>query len=764
MRRRVESDNPPFPRPSLRSMLPAPQIGEIMTHPDPLRPERDAALTAALRDALAAAAPDYTPRTRYLLPDGQPKFLNRLMLQPSPYLQQHAHNPVDWRPWSDEALAEAKARDVPLFISVGYATCHWCHVMEEGSFDDEEVAAVLNRDFVAVKIDREERPDLDQIFMLTTQIQTQHGGWPNSIWATAEGRPFHSGTYFPKPQFLQTLAAVTEAWRSKRVDLITLSERLAGMITEHLTAQQAAAPIDAAVHAGAMGWLKQAHNQAEGGFSNGTQFPQEVFLLYLLDRWRRTGDLEALTIAARSLHGIAAGGIHDHAGGGFHRYAVDVNWRTPHFEKMLYNQARLARAFVEAWESLGDAAFERAARRCFDYVLRDMTAPDGAFYAAEDADSARPDGEMEEGWFYCWPADALKDALGDDAEAASRALGLFKAATIEAGPIAHLEPGQTVDAATLDPLLERMRVAREVRPRPLRDDKVIAEWNGMMIHALAIGGAALEEPRYIAAASRAAEAIWTALWREDGGLARLHLGGRVSGAGMSPDYAQLGLGYVALWDATGEARWLDRAQTLADEMIARFGDDVGRLRLTEADGPLGPVYDNEDGATPSGESTALEFFALLAHRTDAPEAQLRADRLLSAISGRIAPQPIGKLEALRAAEIATGGESDLRRSLSGGRARLRVRRDGGQVRLSLAIADGWHATGQDAAEGLAAATLNADGAELVKVDWPEGAEITGDATIAAELSSDHKPALLTLSLQFCSGEVCHAPEEAQIRV
>ncbi len=735
-----------------------------MTQPDPLHPDRDAALWQALEAALAGAGPDYVPRTRHLLSDGRPKYLNRLMLQPSPYLRQHAHNPVDWRPWGKEALAEAKSRDVPLFISVGYATCHWCHVMEEGSFDDEEVAAVLNRDFVPIKIDREERPDLDQIFMLVTQIQTKHGGWPNSIWATAEGRPFHSGTYFPKPQFLQTLAAITDAWRTKRVDLITLSERLSVTINQHLADQKAAAPIDAAAHAQALGWLRQAHNQTEGGFSQGTQFPQEGFILYLLDQWRRTGGLEPLTVAARTLHGIAAGGIHDHAGGGFHRYSVDVNWRTPHFEKMLYNQARLGRAFIEGWEALGDPAFERAARRCFEYVLRDMTAPDGAFYAAEDADSARPDGEMEEGWFYCWPAETLKDALGGDAEAALGALGLYKAATIEAGPIAHLDPGQPQDWAALDPLLERMRIAREVRPRPLRDDKIIAEWNGMMIHALAIGGAALEEPRYIDAAARAANAIWAALWREGEGLARLHLAGRVSGAGLSPDYAQLGLGCVALWDATGDARWLERAERLADELVTRFADQDGRLRQAEADGPLGPVYDDSDGATPSGESTALELFALLALRSDAPEARTRADRLLTALSGRIVDQPISRLDALRAAAIRGGRESDLRRALSGGRARLRVRRDGAAVRLVLSIAEGWHVTGGAAGEDRAPIGMTAEGATLADIKWPDGDELSGEVEIVATLSSDHAPSLLSLSYQICSSELCYAPEIARIRV
>jgi len=641
-------------------------------------------------------------------------------------------------------------------------------VMEEGSFDDEEVAAVLNRDFVPIKIDREERPDLDQIFMLVTQIQTKHGGWPNSIWATPGGKPFHSGTYFPKPQFLSMLGAVTEAWRTKREDLLSLSEHLASMINQHLAARDAAKPLGAAVHGQATSWLVQAHNQAEGGFSNGTQFPQEGFILYLLDRWRRMGDLKALTVAARTLHGIAAGGIHDHVGGGFHRYAVDVNWRTPHFEKMLYNQARLGRAFVEGWESLGDPAFARAARRCFDYVLRDMTAPDGAFYAAEDADSARPDGEMEEGWFYCWPAEALTEALGDDASDASAVLGLYKAETIEAGPIAHLEPGQPQDWATLDPLLERMRQARDARPRPLRDDKIIAEWNGMMIQALAIGGAALEEPVYVEAAARAADAIWAALWREGEGLARLHLAGRVSGAGMTPDYAQLGLGCVALWDATGEARWLERAESLAAEMITRFADEGGRLKLAEADGPLGPVYDAEDGATPSGESTALELFALLARRAevlgDTPAAEARANRLMAALSGRIAAQPISKLDALRAAEIVTRGESDLRRALGHGLARLHVKREGADVRLTLAIAEGWHAAGAEAGEDRIPLAMKSEGADLTDVDWPDGAELAGEIAIRATLSSDHAPALLTLILQLCSGEVCHAPETAQIRI
>ncbi|MEL6774127.1 MAG: thioredoxin domain-containing protein, partial [Pseudomonadota bacterium] len=513
--------------------------------------ERGPDVTAALEETWRGLGPGYTPRTHLLDAEGRARFVNRLIREASPYLRQHAHNPVDWHPWSDATLAAAAARDMPIFLSVGYATCHWCHVMEEESFDDEQVAALLNVHFMPVKLDREQRPDLDQIYITATQLQQGHAGWPNSVWLTPDGRPFHTGTYFPKPQFIAMLDAVATAWRERRGDVDRVADQLSSAVQRMGAGRSDAAQdpsLPPSVEAMLSAQLAQMYNAEEGGFSNSQQFPQESFVLWQLDHYRRSGDGAAFGIAAHSLSAMVAGGLHDHAGGGFHRYTVDPNWRTPHFEKMLYNQGQLARALIEGWEITGEAAWARAAERCFGYVLRDMRAPDGRFYAAEDADSLDAEGQREEGAFYAWTPEQALTVLGAEAEWAIVTLGLDQPPTIEAGAVAHLTPGAEVDTDRLDPVLETLRQAREARPRPIRDDKVIASWNGLMIRALAEGGEALGRADLVEAAAAAGNALWDLHW--DGSrLARL-AGEGFAEPGLVEDYAWTGLGFLALHDAT----------------------------------------------------------------------------------------------------------------------------------------------------------------------------------------------------------------------
>ncbi len=725
---------------------------------------RQPELHARLEAAYAAMGPAHRPRT-HLLGDGdRPRYVNRLIEEASPYLLQHAHNPVDWRPWGPEALAEAAALDRPVFLSVGYATCHWCHVMEEESFDDEEVAGVLNAGFVPVKIDREQHPELDHVYITATQLQQRHAGWPNSLWLMPDGRPFHTGTYFPKPQFLQVLGAIREAWRDpeRRLEIEAVAARLSDgvrrftqMRTEGKTA------LDEDVFARAARLILGQHNPRDGGFSTGQQFPQEGFLLYLLDHWRRTGEPAALAAATRTLDAIAAGGIHDQVGGGFHRYAVDPTWRTPHFEKMLYNQGLLARAFVEGWEIIGAAAWRRAAERCFAYVARDMTDADGAFYAAEDADSRDAEGRLAEGAFYAWTPDEATRASGDDGVAST--LGLHLPPTIEAGAVAHLTPGADVDFAALDPQLEKLRLVRDRRERPLRDDKVIAGWNGLMIRALAEAAVAFDEPRYAGMAARAGEALWARLW--DGSrLARLWAGGRARQDGALEDHAWAGLGFLALADATGQAVWRERARAMVDAIEERFADGSGRLKMAAADGPLGVAYDSADGATPSGESSALELLARAARRGAGPEVEARARSLRDALSPIIAEQPLLRPDALVAARILDAGETGRRRVLGQGTVRVHL----GSDRLLLGIAPGWHVNPPDAGGDLVGIRLDGAGAH-----WPEGQSAdSGPAEAAAgvyrgrlEVPLATPPAgLVTLRLQACSDRLCLAPETVTFRL
>ena len=733
--------------------------------------DRDPELHERLEAAYAAQEPGYAPRTH--LKDGeQARYVNRLIEEVSPYLIQHAHNPVDWWPWGEAALAEARARDMPIFLSVGYATCHWCHVMEEESFDNEKIAAILNAGFIPVKIDREEMPEIDHLYITATQIQNGQAGWPNSVFLLPDGQPFHTGTYLPPDMFTETLELVSAAWTDpeQRGQMEGLAGELSDAVRRvtQLKSMQSA-PLDARVHDRAAMRLLDMHNALEGGFSYDQQFPQEGFVLYLLDHWRRSGDEASLGVATETLFAIAAGGIHDHAGGGFHRYAVDPNWRTPHFEKMLYNQGLLARAFVEAWEITGEPVFRRAAERTFAYVARDMTDPDGAFYAAEDADSLGTDGEVEEGAFYVFTPEQIAEAAGDDAVAA---LGLAEPPTLEAGGVIHFPLGEAPDFAVIDPLLEAARRARETRPRPLRDEKIIAGWNGLMIRALAEGSAAFGAPGYLDQATRAAEALWTRLWNGDR-LARLWVGGTAREEGALVDYAWTGLGFLALADATGDPVWHARAETLSDAMWRKFGDGQGRLKMASADGPLGPIYDSSDGATPSGESSALELYARLSRRTATSVSAeganplrhwTRAEELRNALSAPMAEDPLLRTEALIASRILDEGSSTARRAAAKGTVRLHLS-DG---ELVIDIAPGWHLNahrpGPDWLIGIAA-----QGAEM---SWPEGREVSlgfaqepirvyeGQLSVPVRATGQ----AITLTLQACSDSICLEPEMLTFRL
>ncbi|MFK7944500.1 MAG: DUF255 domain-containing protein [Paracoccaceae bacterium] len=749
--------------------------------------DRDPVVHARLEAAYAAKGAGYVPRT-HLKDAGKARFVNRLIEEASPYLIQHAHNPVDWWPWSEEALAEAVARDMPIFLSVGYATCHWCHVMEEESFDNEAIAALLNAGFIAIKIDREEMPELDHLYITATQIQQGQAGWPNSVFLLPDGQPFHTGTYFPPDQFAEILQLVSAAWwdPAQRSEMQGLAGQLSDAVRQvtQMSSNQSVPLIDR-VHERAAAQLLDMHNALEGGFSHGQQFPQEGYLLFLMEHWRRTGDEASLSVATETLYAIAAGGIHDQVGGGFHRYTVDPNWRTPHFEKMLYNQGLLARAFIEGWEITGEEIFRRAAERTFAYIARDMTDPDGAFYAAEDADSLNASGEREEGAFYIFTPEQMQAVAG---VAAVMALGLEETPTLDAGGVIHFELGEAPDFEQVDPILETARIAREARHRPFRDEKIIAGWNGLMIRALAEGGAAFKEPRYISQAARAGETLWDRLW--DGQrLHRLWAAGQSREEGALADYAWLALGYLSLADATGEAKWHVRANLLAETLWLRFGDGLGRLKMAAADGPLGPIYENSDGAVPSGESSTLELLARLSRRsivgnaveaTDTGRAGIasssqdlvnsalrhraRAEELSSALSAPMSEDPLLRTDALIASRIMDAGESGRRQLAAKGVVRVHLAGE----RLYIDIAEGWHLNahkpGADWLIGVSLAGASAT--------WPAGEKVSlgfaqapirvydGHLEIPVSLEKD----IVTLNLQACSDSICLEPETITFRL
>ncbi|NEX22177.1 DUF255 domain-containing protein [Thiorhodococcus mannitoliphagus] len=672
----------------------------------PAAPSRSPELQRRLETALAAKGPDYRPRTEHLRPDGQPLFTNRLIFEGSPYLLQHAHNPVDWYPWGPEAFERARQEGKLVFLSIGYSTCHWCHVMERESFEDVDIARLLNSHYIAVKVDREVHADVDQVYMTAAQLLTGSGGWPLSSILTPEGETLVAGTYFPPAKFAQLLQKAQSLWEERPEALRAQARQIADAVSRALAVESQAAELGDAIVDQAVADTLAQHDDLQGGFGQAPKFPQEPRLSLLLDQALRQDDLQALEAAVFTLKAMARGGIHDQVGGGFHRYSTDNAWLVPHFEKMLYNQAQLARLYVTAWRLIGDPELARVARRILDFVLRDLSSPEGGFYSATDADS-----EGEEGRFFLWTPAQLAAVLDpEDAELAIALYGVTPGGNFEGRNILHLpvapEAFAEAQGLTLDELWQRMdRIdqtlyqQRETRTHPHRDEKVLTAWNGMMITALAEAGDALQEPRYVAAAVRAADLLWAKVRSDPGALKRVYLDGRAAQPALLEDYAFLGEGLIALYDITGEPGWLERARELADALWSRFADpDGGGLFMGEAatDTPLmARPKDLSDGAMPSATSAALHLLAALSRRSDDLSDDQRAKSLLASVSGQVQRQPTAFPSLLLALNRLRHGETGPRQSAARGAVRVEariLRKDPGAATLvlELGLRPGWH--------------------------------------------------------------------------
>ncbi len=715
-----------------------------------------------------------------------PTTMNRLAKESSPYLRQHADNPVDWYPWGEEALAAAKAQNKPIFLSIGYSTCHWCHVMERESFENEKIAAIINKHFIAIKVDRESRPDLDEIYMLATQLLTRRGGWPNSVFLTPKGEPFYAGTYFPPEMFTKVLNAVAREWQANRPELEKSAVRLAAIIREYTSSASKAAKLTPKVFARADKAIYETHDSLQGGFGQAPKFPHEPVLLYLLQRAARGGGGKSLEAATVSLDAMARGGITDQVGGGFHRYSTDNAWLVPHFEKMLYNQAQLVRAYVQAHALTGRKDFSRTARRAMDYVLADLHAPGGGFYSARDADS-----EGEEGLFYIWTPEQLEKALGkSDAKRISRLFEVTRAGNFEGANILHLEQGLAAWAAEekmeagpfiarIDALLARLLESRARRIPPHRDEKIITAWNGMMITALAEGGDVLGEEKYIAAAEKAAAMLWDKMHRGEGALWRVYFDGKVSVEGQQEDYAYLAQGLIALYDATGKADWLDKAKLVTDAMIARFADnESGDYYLVEKPGKMGRPKLKNDGAIASGNSVALDVLGKLSRRSGNPDYAIRAQALLAALSGLLVSSPNGHAYALRAADALLYGEVGPAQYAGKGVLHARAFWTGKNVELRIRMKKGWHINANKPLEPDFIATQLTvkapEGWKLGDVVYPEPVvrslrfndspmalyedQVTLSLPVLDRNSNTAESLLLKLQVQTCSDRICLEPE------
>jgi uncharacterized protein YyaL (SSP411 family) len=650
---------------------------------------------------------------RSLPPDGGAEF-NRLIHETSPYLLQHARNPVDWYPWGNEAKARAAAEDKPIFLSVGYSACHWCHVMERESFENPEIAEVLNTHFIPVKVDREERPDIDEYYMLVTQLLTGRGGWPNSVWLLPDGTPWYAGTYFPPDDrygrlgFKSLLARLAEIWETRRADVEAQARQIAAAIRFHTTdgGPRSRVTLDELLEAAYAAWASS-YDLRHGGFGDAPKFPPHSALALILHHTARHPNPARLALATGTLDAMLLGGIRDHIGGGFHRYSTDAHWLLPHFEKMLYDNAQLARIYAEAARRMGAdrraIEYEAAARETLEWVLREMTASNGAFFSALDADS-----EGEEGRFYLWSQNEILDALGPDDGALFcehyqiRPEGNFRdeATGRQTGlNIPHL-------AAPLpETLRERMANLRRAllacrvrRESPGLDDKCLTGWNGLMIEALAKAGVLLDEPRYIDAARRAARAILTDS-TTDGELMRVQRQGRAHIPAYLEDYAALALGLLALFDADANAEWLDAAERCGRAIVERFIDPLTGLPM-----PTGPQHeklparwpDVLDQAMPSSTAITIQALAGLSDRGRGTEYRTVAERAFAAALPRAARSPTGCASLLHAGLYLrqTDGADEVRLSVR------QIHASEGRLQLSIefALPPGWHL--QPYADGL----------------------------------------------------------------
>lgn len=727
--------------------------------------------------------------------DGSWKWTNHLIQETSPYLLLHAHNPVDWYPWGDEALARAKAENKLIFLSVGYATCHWCHVMEREVFSNPEIAATMNRNFINIKVDREERPDLDAIYMTATQLLIQRGGWPNSVFLTPDLKPFYAGTYFPptdmpgRPGFPTILDAVHEAWVTRETEVIESANQISATIESATStgfSALTAPPLDDSLTDTALEYLRRTYSRADGGFGDAPKFPTPANLAFLLSTYERTPDESLLEMVTRTLDMMAYGGIYDQIGGGFHRYAVDANWRIPHFEKMLYDNAQLAKVYLQAYHLTRKDRYRRIAEETFAFVLREMTSPEGGFYSALDAET-----DAEEGKYYVWTAAEIQEALGEErGSRLAEVYGVDQGANFSGKNVLYVPGGAAAEATLADiaPDREKLLTARQKREYPLLDTKIIVNWNGLMIEALAYGYQILGEDRYLRAAAKAARFILETLRKPNGELVHTYTAGEVKPDVYLDDYAFFVRGLLGIHQATGDATWVDPARTLTDRMIRLFWDAKnGGFYYTKADAKhlIVRTKNPYDSAVPSGNSVAIENLLTLqtgyreyARRTlncfaasmaQSPSSfmsmHVALNRYLTSTQEREAdPQPIAKIRI----EATSREGSDVH-----------------AVKVRLTIQDDWHLNANPTSqENLIPTTLSVDPdapVEIINAVYPKGTskqlgfnagkldvyEGRFDIWVWLKRKPDAKqagdiPVTLKLTYQACSDTECLLPETREL--
>ena len=630
-------------------------------------------LETRFRQALEEKGIDYKPRTHHLLPDGQPKYTNRLIFETSPYLLQHAHNPVNWRAWGDEAFEEAQKLGRPVLLSVGYSTCHWCHVMEAESFEDEEIARFINEHYIAIKVDREERPDVDAVYMKAVQALTGRGGWPMTVWLTPAREPFYGGTYFPARDgdrgapvgFLSILGKLHQAYLEQPDQIMVQAQLVSRAIKKSQVAYKPGEVPGREALDQVFTYSQSHFDSVSGGLAGAPKFPSNLPVRILLRYFRRSGETGAKDMAALTLEKMARGGMYDQAGGGFHRYSTDSRWLVPHFEKMLYDNALLTTAYLEGYQALGREDFADTAKDILHYVKRDMTSTEGAFFSATDADSLTPSGHMEEGYYFTWTPAEIDEALDEKSAGVVKAYyditpsGNFEGRNILHVPVAQAKVAKQL-GISLEELKQTVKQANDVlrkkrmeRPAPLRDEKILTSWNALMISAFAQAGLMLGDHDYTQSAVRAAEFIGKNLMR-DGRLLHSYKDGQATIHAFLDDYTFFIAALLDLYEATSDSRWLAEALRLEKQLEQNFWDEQdGGFFMTASDQEKvlvreKPSYDN---ATPSGNSVAALNLLRLNEFTTDDAFRIKAEKIFRSFQAMIKEAPAAFTDLLLALDF-----------------------------------------------------------------------------------------------------------------
>lgn len=771
-------------------------------------------LEIKLRKVEDEKAGSYDKRTEHLDAQGKGLFINRLILEDSPYLLQHAHNPVNWYAWGNDAFEAAAVEDKPVFLSIGYSTCHWCHVMEVESFDNVEVAAVLNEDFISIKMDREQYPDIDEIYMTGVQLMSGQGGWPMSNFLLADGKPFFGATYFPAASFIALLQKITAAWKQKPGELKASATQISEAIDRILSDRKEAGSLGPELVDNMLEGLLQREDRTFGGLDGAPKFPQEPLLLLMLDYVRRSRDLSVFAFVERALTGMARGGIYDQVAGGFHRYSVDAQWLVPHFEKMLYNQSQLGLVYLQAYQLSGKPFFRRVCEQTLDYVLRDMQLPEGGFYSATDADS-----EGEEGTFFTWTIEELKQELSAaEVKFVIELYGVTEAGNFEGSNILNLPksqlelekdsgssdtPADKLDSH-LDGILATLYVARERRIHPLRDDKLIVAWTGAMITTLATAAPVLHRPEWLQSAERAAKLVWQRNVDAVGCLHRIYLNDAVSIAGQLEDYANFCQALITLFDATDDGQYLTQAAQLMDRTLTEFWDEQNSgffLSPQQQHGPqLTRSRNASDGATLSAVATAVQCLLLLEQRSvHLAKSRGRGyrdkiDKCIAGLVAHINDNPMSHPGMLRAISLYAQGNVGEIQTIDGGRAKIAISitessaNDVKRLEIKISLESGWHIAAAGASGGeIAAIELGLAESEthwrVIRCDYPPAnavllnaqagntpvyetgfiikMELAGSGSSTDSLSAS---AELVLKLQCCNEENCLLPQTLCFRI